>query len=428
MIKTLKQNKLFSIFFSIFMALCAVLGILSTVPRLASADEVGFDWSKYDDPANYTETVIYEKGVDTNWEMVLQPYKNKVIRIYATMDDMEEYNEVQLYLTSSDTSMFATIRINIHAEVGGVEVMYNGGIYTEEDAFSNIDYRGSENKGYADFYIEDDDAIIVPTGELFFETLQAVEYTAKIAVLELNEQPDTDPETPEEPAPETPNKTYPQPDAIGLPTDYREVGNFLFMQDITGKYIRFILADGTFSDNDYSIKPYVVLCTDDADFTIAYEMHFGDGITFTYGEELLELDVMPLYRITDNICDMYFPADFTLPEESGWTLEKGFGIAYDYITLKEIEPIESEQPGTGSGGSSITPDSNKKPSTSSSELTLLEQAVLIMLGILTMIIVLTFAFKCPMFPGKWVVCYILLGMCAAAMAVAFMSFVGVLII
>jgi hypothetical protein len=414
------------------MALCAVLGILSTVPRLASADEAGFDWSKYDDPANYTETVIYEKGVDTNTTMVLHPYKNKVIRIYATIDQsMEEYNDVQFYLVSSDRSMFAVLKINVHSEVSGVsgvEVLYNDGLYTEEDAFSNIDYRGSANKGYADFYIEDDDAIIVPTGELFFENLEAVENTAKIAVLELNEQPGTDPEIPEEPAPETPNKTYPQPDAIGLPADYREVGNFYFMQDITGKYIRFILADGTFSDNDYSIKPFVLLCTDDADFTIAYKMHFGDGITFTCGEELLELDVMPLYRITDNICDMYFPADFTLPEESGWTLEKGLGAAYDYITIKEIEPIESEQPGTGSGGSSITPDSNKKPSTSLNELTLLEKAVLIMLGILTMIIVLTFAFKCPMFPGKWVVCFILLGMCAAAMAVALMSFVGVLII
>ncbi|MBO5067544.1 MAG: hypothetical protein J6C62_03995 [Clostridia bacterium] len=81
--KTLKQNKLFNIFFSIFMALCAVLGILSTVPRPASADEAGFDWSKYDDPANYTETTLKKGDNLTLSNKVIKITPNSTNKTYA---------------------------------------------------------------------------------------------------------------------------------------------------------------------------------------------------------------------------------------------------------------------------------------------------------------------------------------------------------
>ena len=61
--KTLSRKKLLVGLIALFTALCALFGVLS-MPRSVSADSTAFDWSKYDNPENYTETVIYDKEED----------------------------------------------------------------------------------------------------------------------------------------------------------------------------------------------------------------------------------------------------------------------------------------------------------------------------------------------------------------------------
>ena len=187
--KTLHKNKLLVVLFGLFMALCAVLGILSTVPRLASAGEAGFDWSKYDDPANYTETVVYEKSIDSMNPLLLGQFHNKVFRMYGIFDDTSEaYAIPSLYLTFGDNVLSA--KLDVSYTGCSVEAWKNGELYSNTDMFSQIDYRIATDNTYIDFYIEDTDVLMFSTEEIdidSFEWLNPYEYTQKISILELDE-------------------------------------------------------------------------------------------------------------------------------------------------------------------------------------------------------------------------------------------------
>ena len=192
--KTLSRKKLLVGLIALFTALCALFGVLS-MPRSVSADSTAFDWSKYDDPANYTETVIYDKEEDATKTVEFKDLFGKVIRVYGYYNPAEECYIVNFNTNIKSDSVLTTFKSN---GTGTLDLVIAGFTATQgtakfDTAFSEIDYRVAENGTYVDFFFEEGDAIIVngdrydltPTTK--YNTGSSVPGTVRILSLELDE-------------------------------------------------------------------------------------------------------------------------------------------------------------------------------------------------------------------------------------------------